>query len=151
MLSSKTGQALFTVDITKIGSVLKSGIEELPLEATGIDRKATVRFVSRNQMLLQKAEAFLLRKSVKARDAYDAMDLMEKGATLTGNLRSYLADMLYGEFDSERLHERINQVDTKRCRAELRDRLPEDVFKKLEQADFQPMRDTLLKLFDEWL
>lgn len=62
-------------------------------------------------MLLHKAEAFLLRKSIKARDAYDAMDLIERGATLKGNLNSYLADMLYGEFESGRLQERIKQVD----------------------------------------
>jgi len=151
MLSSNSGKALFTVDITRIGSVLKSGIEELKLEATGVERSANIKFVSRDQMFLHKAEVFLLRKTVKARDAYDAMDLMERGATLDGYLRSHLEDMLYGEFDSDRLHERINQVDTKRCQAELRDRLPEEVYKKLEKGDFQLIRNALLRLFHEWL
>lgn len=151
MLSSISGKALFTVDITRIGSVLKSGIEEVKLEATGVDRSANIKFASRDQMLLHKAEAFLLRKTVKARDAYDVMDLMERGATLDGNLRSHLEDMLHAEFDSDRLHERINQVDIKRCQAELRGRLPEEVYKKLEKADFQPIQDALHKLFQGWL
>ena len=151
MLSSTSGKALFTVDITRIGSVLKSGIEELTLAATGVDRAASIKFVSRDQMLLQKAEAFLLRKTVKARDAYDAMDLMDRGATLQGNLKNHLEDVLYDEFESDRILKRINQVDARRCQAELKDRLPETVYKKLEQADFQPIRDALLRLFDEWL
>ena len=151
MLSSSSGKALFTVDITRIGSVLKSGIEELTLAATGVDRAASIKFVSRDQMLLQKAEAFLLRKTVKARDAYDAMDLMDRGATLQGNLKNHLEDVLYDEFESDRILKRINQVDARRCQAELKDRLPETVYKKLEQADFQPIRDALLRLFDEFL
>ena len=151
MLSSSSGKALFTVDITRIGSVLKSGIEELTLAATGVDRAASIKFVSRDRMLLQKAEAFLLRKTVKARDAYDAMDLMDRGATLQGNLKNHLEDVLYDEFESDRILKRINQVDARRCQAELKDRLPETVYKKLEQADFQPIRDALLRLFDEWL
>jgi hypothetical protein len=151
MLSSNSGKALFTVDITRIGSVLKSGIEELTLAATGVDRAASIKFVSRNQMLLQKAEAFLLRKTAKARDAYDAMDLMDRGATLKGNLKNHLEDLLYGEFESDRILKRINQVDARRCQAGLKDKLPETVYKKLEQADFQPIRDALLRLFDEWL
>jgi len=151
MLSSNSGNVLFTVDISRIGSVLQSEVEEIRLEATGIDRSANIKFVTRDQMLLHKAEAFLLRKSVKARDAYDAMDLMQRGATLTGNLKSHLEDILSGEFDSERLHERIDQVDQRRCEAELRDRLPGDVYKGLKKVDFQPVRDALLELFHEWL
>lgn len=151
ILSSNSGKALFTVDITRIGSVLNSGIEELTLEATGVDRAASIKFVSRDQMLLQKAEAFLLRKTVKARDAYDAMDLMDKGATLKGNLKNHLGDALYDEFETDSLLERIKQVDSKRCQAELKDKLPETVYEKLEQTDFRPIRDALLRLFHEWL
>jgi hypothetical protein len=125
MLSSNSGTALFTVDITKVGSVLKSGVEELPLEATAVDRIANIKFVSRDQLLLNKAEAILLRRSLKARDAYDAMDLLAKGASLPGNLKGHLEDMLYGEFDADRIRERIQQVDAKRCRAELKDHLPD--------------------------
>ena len=79
------------------------------------------------------------------------MDLMDRGATLKGNLKNHLEDVLYGEFESDRILKRINQVDARRCQAELKDKLPETVYKKLEQADFQPIRDALLRLFDEWL
>jgi hypothetical protein len=151
MLSSNSGKALFTVDITKMGSVLKSGVEELPLEATAVNRVANIKFVSRDQLLLNKAEAFLLRRSLKARDAYDAMDLLAKGASLTGNLRSHLEDMLYGEFDADRIRERIKQVDAKRCRTELKDYLPDEVYQNLEELDFQPVRDALTKIFHEWI
>lgn len=151
MLSSNSGTALFTIDITKIGSVLKSGVEELPLEATAVNRVANIKFISRDQLLLNKAEAFLLRRIIKARDAYDAMDLLAKGASLTGNLRGHLQDILYGEFDADRIQERIKQVDAKRCRAELRDYLPDEVYQKLEELDFQPLRDALTKIFHEWL
>ena len=151
MLSSNSGTALFTVDITKVGSVLKSGVEELPLEATAVDRIANIKFVSRDQLLLNKAEAILLRRSLKARDAYDAMDLLAKGASLTGNLKDHLEDMLYGEFDADRIRERIQQVDAKRCRAELKDHLPDEIYQSLEELDFQPLRDALTKIFHEWL
>jgi len=79
------------------------------------------------------------------------MDLMDRGATLKGNLKNHLEDVLYGGFESDRILKRINQVDVRRCQAELKDKLPETVYKKLEQADFQPIRDALLRLFDEWL
>jgi Nucleotidyl transferase AbiEii toxin, Type IV TA system len=151
MLSSNAGRALFTVDITKIGSVLKSDVEELPLEATAVDRAATIKFVSRDQLLLNKAEAFLLRRNVKARDAYDAMDLLAKGASLRGNLKNHLEDMLYGEFDADRIRERIEQVDARRCRAELKDNLPAEVYQNLEERDFQPLRDALTTIFQDWV
>jgi len=151
MLSSNVGRTLFTVDITKIGSVLESNVEELPLEATAVHRAAIIKFASRDQLLLNKAEAFLLRRNVKARDAYDAMDLLAKGASLRGNLRSYLEDMLYGDFDADRIRERIEQVDARRCRAELKDKLPADVYQNLEDRDFQPLRDALKTIFQGWL
>lgn len=151
MLSSNSGKALFTVDIAKIGSVLKSGVEELPLEATALNRAANIKFISRDQLLLNKAEAFLLRRSPKARDAYDAMDLLAKGASLTGDLRTHLDDMLHGEFDADRIRERIKQVDAKRSRTELKDYLPDEVYQNLEELDFQPLRDALTKIFYEWL
>jgi len=151
MLLSNRETALFTVDITNMGSVLKSAVEELPLEATALNRIANIKFVTRDQLLLNKAEAILLRRSPKARDAYDAMDLLAKGASLTGNLKGHLEDMLYGEFDADRIRERIKQVDAKRCRAELKDYLPEEVYKNLEKLDFQPLRDALTKIFHEWL
>ena len=98
------------------------------MEATAANRKANVKFISRDQQLLNKAETFLLRRNLKARDAYDVMDLLAKGASLTGNLKNHLEDMLYGEFDADRIRERITQVDPKRCRAELKDKLPDEVY-----------------------
>jgi hypothetical protein len=59
--------------------------------------------------------------------------------------------MLYGEFDADRIRERIKQVDTKRCRAELKDKLPDEIYRNLEELDFQPLRDALEKIFNEWL
>lgn len=151
MLSSNDGQALFTVDITRIGSVIESGVEEIPLEATAVNRAANIKYVSRDQLLLNKAEAFLLRRNLRTRDAYDAMDLLTKGASVTGNLKNHLEDMLHGEFDADRIRERIKQVDAKRCRAELKDKLPDEVYRNLEELDFQPLRDALAKIFHEWL
>jgi hypothetical protein len=79
------------------------------------------------------------------------MDLLAKGAFLTGNLKNHLEDVLYGEFDADRIRERITQVDPKRCRAELKDKLPDEVYQKLEEQDFQSLRDALTKIFHEWL
>ena len=151
MLSSNDGQALFTVDITRMGSVIESGIQEAPLEATAVNRAANIKYVSRDQLLLNKAEAFLLRNNLKTRDVYDAMDLLTKGASLTGNLKGHLQDLLHGEFDADRIRERIKQVDAKRCRAELKDKLPDEVYRNLEELDFQPLRNALAKIFHEWL
>ncbi|HEV7967131.1 MAG TPA: nucleotidyl transferase AbiEii/AbiGii toxin family protein [Candidatus Acidoferrales bacterium] len=151
MLSSHDGKALFTVDITRLGSVLKSGVEEVSLEAAAVNLAANIKFVSRDQLLLNKAEALLLRSNLKVRDAYDAMDLLAKGACLTGNLKNHLEDMLYGEFGADRIRERIKQVDAKRCRAELKDKLPDEVYQNLQERDFQPLRDALTKIFQEWL
>jgi len=58
MLSSNNGTALFTVDITKIGSVLNSGIDELPLEATAVNREANIKFVSRGSCLIRPRHFF---------------------------------------------------------------------------------------------
>jgi Nucleotidyl transferase AbiEii toxin, Type IV TA system len=151
MLSNNDGKVLFTVDITGIGPVLEFGVEEIPLEAIGVNLGANIKYVSRNQLLLNKAEAFLLRRNLKTRDAYDAMDLLTKGASLTGTLKNHLQDMLSGEFDADRIQERIKQVDAKRCRAELKDKLPDEVYRNLEELDFQPLRDAVTKIFHEWL
>src|SRR5712692_1463805 len=53
---SKDARTLFTVDLGGLGSVLKSGIEEHSLEAVSLNRRATIRSVSRDHLLLQKAE-----------------------------------------------------------------------------------------------
>jgi hypothetical protein len=101
--------------------------------------------------LLQKAEAFFLRKVLKARDAYDIMLLLDRGAWFSGNLKEHLSDMLIGEFDSERIRERIERINAKLCRADLKSILPEAVYRPLEESDFQPLRDALRKIFADWL
>ncbi len=151
MLSNNDGKVLFTVDITGIGPVVESGVEEIPLEAIGVNLEANMKYVSRDQLLLNKAEAFLRRRNLKTRDAYDAMDLLTKGASLTGTLKNHLEDMLSGEFDADRIQERIKQIDAKRCRAELKDKLPDEVYRNLEELDFQPLRDAVTTIFHEWL
>ncbi|MGC1493941.1 MAG: nucleotidyl transferase AbiEii/AbiGii toxin family protein, partial [Candidatus Acidiferrum sp.] len=79
-IGSKDGRSLFTVDLGGLGSVLKSGIEEHEMEAIADSRKAIVRAVSKDHLLLQKAEAFAFRRGVKARDAYDIKLLLAAGA-----------------------------------------------------------------------
>jgi tetratricopeptide (TPR) repeat protein len=52
MLSNNDGKVLFTVDITGTGPVLESGVEEIPMEAIGVNLGANIKYVSRNQLLL---------------------------------------------------------------------------------------------------
>ena len=96
---------------------------------------------------VQKAQAFLLRRILKARDAYDILLLLNRGATLSGNLEKHLEDMLAGEFDSERIRERIEQVDSKLCRADLKNILPDAEYAPLEESGFEPLRDALRHVF----
>lgn len=79
-LLSGEGATLFTIDIGGLGTVAASGVEEHSLGAVSRSASATVRVVSKNHLLLQKAEAFVGRTRVKARDAYDIKLLLEVGA-----------------------------------------------------------------------
>jgi hypothetical protein len=112
MVLGKQGKSLFTIDIGGIGSVIQQAAEAHELEAMGLARTVNVKSASRDQRIL------------KARDAYDILLLLNRGATLSGNLEKHLEDMLAGEFDSERIRERIEQVDSKLCRADLKNILP---------------------------
>src|SRR5580700_4194062 len=58
-VASREDRRLFTVDLGGLGSVLKSGIEEHTMEAVSLNMTATIRSVSRDHLLLQKAEAFV--------------------------------------------------------------------------------------------
>lgn len=60
--------------------------EEHTMEAISLNRRATVRSVSKDHLLLQKAEAFAFRRGVKARDAYDIKLLLDTGAKLSGGV-----------------------------------------------------------------
>jgi hypothetical protein len=76
---------------------------------------------------------------------------LPKVLPLQGPLKNHLEDMLSGEFDADRIQERIKQIDAKRCRAELKDKLPDEVYRNLEELDFQPLRDAVTRIFHEWL
>jgi len=102
-------------------------------------------------LLLQKAEAFLLRRVVKARDAYDIRFLLDRGAALDGHLRDHLADLLLGDIDREYIVKRISSITDGLCRAELKGFLPNDRYEALERAHFESLKDGLTQLFGEWL
>jgi hypothetical protein len=135
-----------------LASVLRSGIEEHTMEAISLNRRATVRSVSKDHLLLQKAEAFAFRRGVKARDAYDIKLLLDTGAKLSGELGNHLSDTLaMREIGKEELTARIEQVTAVLCRGQLADVLPGDLYKALERAEFEPLRTAVRELFDEWL
>ena len=149
---SKDDRSLFTVDLGGLGSVLNSGIEEHVLEAVSLNTTATIKSVSRDHLLLQKAEAFVFRPGVKVRDAYDIKLLIEAGAALSTALRSHLFDALaMREIGRNELIARIDQVTPKLCRAHLADVLPTDQYVALDRADFEPLVSALRKVFEPWL
>lgn len=143
---------LFTVDLGGLGSVLKSGIEEHALEAVSTSTKAIIRAASRDQLLLQKAEAFLFRPAVKVRDAYDIHLLLEAGASLNQHAQHHLSDaLIMREIGAEQIAQRIAQVGGALCRSQLTDVLPTETYKALERADFRDLRAALEKLYKTWL
>jgi hypothetical protein len=137
--------------LSRLGSVIESKIEDHRIEGeTGIS--AVVKSASKELLLLQKAEAFLLRRAVKARDAYDALLLQSLGAALSANLRGHLQDtMLANEIDSHTIADRIDRVDKNLCRVELKPILPPEVYAVLEGAEFEPLRKALRRLYGELL
>jgi len=148
----KDKRTLFTVDLGGLASVLKSGIEEHAMEAVSLNKRATIRSVSGDHLLLQKAEAFVFRPGIKARDAYDIKFLFETGATLSGELGNHLADALaMREIGNEELTARIDQVTAALCRGQLAEVLPTKIYKALERAEFEPLRAALRELFQRWL
>jgi hypothetical protein len=89
---------------------------------------------------------------VKARDAFDIRLLLLRGAKLDGVLKGHLEDALkWREVGREEINERIEGVNQKLCRAELKPVLPEDVYTELEQDDFEILRAALRSMFAEWL
>jgi Nucleotidyl transferase AbiEii toxin, Type IV TA system len=147
----EAGQRLFTVDLTRIGgSVLAREIIEEKIEEDG--ETILVPAVSRDYLLLQKAESFLARRILKARDAFDIRLLLLRGAKLDAVLKGHLADALkWREIGSKDIAERIEKVDHKLCRAELRPVLPDEVYAELEQDDFAILRAALRSVFKQWL
>lgn len=151
-VTNAAGATLFTIDVGGLGTVLPTGIEERELEALSQDAKATVRLVSRDHLLLQKAEAFAFRRAVKARDAYDIRLLLDNGARLSGTLQEHLGDALaMREMGREQLAERVEQVNDRLCRSQLEDVLPRGEYEELRRAGFAPLRAALQELFGKWL
>ncbi|HEY1471410.1 MAG TPA: nucleotidyl transferase AbiEii/AbiGii toxin family protein [Candidatus Acidoferrum sp.] len=144
-------QKLFTVDLTRIGgSVLVREIVKEKIEEEG--KTALIPAASRDYLLLQKGESFVSRRVVKARDAFDIRLLLQRGAKLDAVLRGHLEDALkWREVSREDIHERIETVNQKLCRAELKPVLPEEVYAELEQDNFEILRAALRHVFADWL
>ena len=139
---------LFSIDLTRIGgSVLESQLVEQII--AGTDR--TVRTATANYLLLQKCEVFLSRR-VKARDAFDIYLLVARGASLNNNLKAHLEDfVLLKDLESEFIEARIQSIDAKLCATELSSVLPPIVYDALATKQFAPVRDSLRKLFSQWV
>jgi predicted nucleotidyltransferase component of viral defense system len=143
------GRALFTIDITRMSAVVKSELVAFPVSS----EQTAVAVPSRNLQLLFKAEAFLTRSSLKARDAFDIKLLMDSGAALGANLQAHLADGPAADRleDPKFIADRINRVDSRTCRPELQPYLPKEIYRELEQEEFKSLRKALTELFSEWL
>lgn len=148
---SESDQQLFRVDLSSFGSAIESQIEDHHIqgEAGG---SVTVKSASKELLLLQKAEAFLLRRYVKARDAYDIHLLGNLGARLNPNLRAHLHDaLLSNEIDTELISNRIEQIEPRLCNLELKPILPFEIYSALETLAFDPLRSALKNIYREWL
>ena len=142
---------LFTVDLTK-GATIAGGVEKHEFESASSQAKATVSSASSDLQPLQKAEALLGRRIIKVRDAYDAKLLMDRGAKLGGELKNHLDDYLrWEEVTATQIRERINQIDEKRCRAELANFIPETTFNELDKDNFEALRGAVVELFADWI
>ncbi|HJZ64260.1 MAG TPA: nucleotidyl transferase AbiEii/AbiGii toxin family protein [Candidatus Acidoferrum sp.] len=144
-------QRLFTVDLTRMGgSVLSREIVKEKIEQEG--KTSLIPAASRDYLLLQKAESFVSRKVVKARDAFDIRLLLLRGAKLDSLLKAHLQDaLMWREVNREQIEERIEKVDQKLCRAELKPVLPEEVYEEQEKDDFEVLRAAVRSVFSEWL
>ena len=150
-MSSSSGQRLFRVDLTKFGSAIESEIETHSIGSHS-GESVDIKSPTKGLLLLQKAEAFLLRRIVKARDAYDIDVLLQKGAVLNPNLKAHLEDAMHAnEIDGETVSERIALIDTDRCSLELKPILPPEIYTPLEESEFEKLRGAVKKLFEEWL
>lgn len=144
-------QRLFTVGLTRIGgSVLVREIVKEQIEEDG--RTALIPAASRDYLLLQKAESFVSRRVVKARDAFEIRLLLLCGAKLDSTVKGHLEDALkWREVGREEINERIENVNYRLCRAELKPVLPDEVYTELEQDSFETLRAALRSVFAEWL
>jgi hypothetical protein len=59
--------------------------------------------------------------------------------------------LLWREMNREEIGERIEKLDAKLCRAELKPVLPDEVFAELEREEFESLRAAVRSVFAEWL
>jgi len=151
-VKNRNGNDLFTVDINRFGAVIQSEIEKHSVSLDEGDI-VEIKAASRNLLLFHKSECFLLRKKVKARDAFDIYDLTTlSGVVLSQHLKDHLTDTLMSyEIEAEGILERVKQIDEKRCKGELGSYLPRELFEALAKEGFKPLRDALLDLYKDWL
>lgn len=149
-VSDGAGLPLFQIDFTRMGSVIESEIEDHEIELDD-EFLSNVKSASKEFLLLQKAEAFLQRRIIKARDAYDIYLLLNRGAKLNQVLHGHLEDFLSGEFGADEIKARISQLTFRRCQTELQPLLPPNIYEPLEKAEFKPLRDAVETLYADWL
>lgn len=145
-------EVLFTIDVSKVTSAIHSNIVELPLHSEYV-QNARVKLPNRNLMLLYKVEAFLKRRVLKIRDAFDVKVLLDTGAKLDANLRVHLEDGLAAEQleNPAFIASRIDAITIKACEVELREFLPEDVYAELVKEDCDCLKSVMRGLLADWL
>ena len=150
VVSDAAGSRLFQIEFTRMGSVIESEIEDHEIEL-GDDFLSNVKSASKEFLLLQKAEAFLQRRIIKARDAFDIDLLLNRGAKLNQVLHGHLEDFLSGEFSADEINARISQLTFRQCQRELQPILPPSIYEPLERAEFKPLREAVATLYADWL
>lgn len=150
-VATDSGQRLFRIDLTRFGSAIETEVETHAIEGE-LGDSAVIKAATKELLLLQKAEAFLLRRHVKARDAYDIYLLQGIGATLNHQLQAHLEDaLLANEIDSSGVLDRMARVNGDLCSLELKPILPADLYSPLEAAGFEPLREAVKALYGKWL
>jgi Nucleotidyl transferase AbiEii toxin, Type IV TA system len=144
------GQPLFSIDLTGIaGSVLKTQIVK---QSIASESEKIVLSPTANYLLLQKCEAFLNRRYLKVRDAFDIHLLARRGAHLDKSLHAHLEDFTtMREIDGEFIEDRIARTDKKSCTVALRPVLPASIFDELAEHEFERIRKSLRAVFSYWL
>jgi len=152
LIARDGARVLFTIDLTRISAVIRGELVEFPIPSDSGEHMF-VQVPSPNLQLLFKAEAFLRRPFLQARDAFDIKLLQDSGAVLSDSLKVHLVDGPAAEKlgNPGFIAERIAQVNSRTCKHALQPYLPKDVFDELARSDFEPLRSALRSLFAKWL
>src|ERR1700677_1378076 len=143
-------KTLFSVDFTKIGGRVVD--PQIVRQAFVGTPEKIILTPTANYLLLQKCEAFLGRRYVKSRDAFDIQLLVSRGTEFGQTLLPHLEDFIaVHELDKRTIEARIDAVTAKLCAVELRPVLPLQLFEQLESDGFEGIRKTLRALFSDWL